>query len=296
MLARGPLSPARAAEVVSSVLSALGEAHRLGILHRDVKASNVLFDAAGNARLSDFGAAHVADAAATVTAGDLGALASISPEEREGRDVTARSDLFAAGILFEQMLTGTRPGTAARLLPSAIHAGLDARHDRLVARMTATDPQRRPADAFQARDAIASLPWAGPELGLASAGLAGEDRPGAEAPEGERIEARPDGTFVDTWTGCLIERVPLSDETLERARLFARADHLALQPVLRVDREQGCLWLAALGAPLERSLTTPERERLESALAALHAAGGRAPGLHPDAVCLDLAGDLILRF
>jgi serine/threonine-protein kinase len=295
MLARGPLSPARAAEIVSSVLSALGEANRLGILHRDVKASNVLFDAAGNARLSDFGAAHAADAAATVTAGDLGALAGISPEQREGRDVTARSDLFAVGVLFEQMLTGTRPGPAARPLPSAIHSGLDARHDRLLARMTATDPQRRPADAFQARDAILCLPWPGPGPGMASPGLAGEDAPGNDPPEGDRVERRPDGTLADAWTGRLIDRVPLSDETLERARLFARADHPALQPVLRVDRETGALWLAAL-APLDRPLTPPERERLESALAALQAAGGRALGLDQSALAIDLVGDVFLRF
>ena len=90
MLARGPITPARAAEIAGSILSALGDAHRLGILHRDVKATNVLFDAAGAARVSDFGAAHAADASATITAGDI--VATLSPEQREGREVTARSE------------------------------------------------------------------------------------------------------------------------------------------------------------------------------------------------------------
>ena len=106
MLARGPIAPARAVEIAASVLSALGDAHRLGILHRDVKATNVLFDSAGAARLSDFGTAHAADASATVTAGDSGALATISPEQREGREATAQSDLFAIGVLLEEMLVG----------------------------------------------------------------------------------------------------------------------------------------------------------------------------------------------
>ena len=57
---RGPLAPARAVEIAASILSALGDAHRLGILHRDVKPSNVLFDEAGGARLSDFGSPHPA--------------------------------------------------------------------------------------------------------------------------------------------------------------------------------------------------------------------------------------------
>ncbi len=162
MMARSPIAPARAAEIGASILSALGEAHRLGILHRDVKATNVLFDATGAARLSDFGAAHVVDASATVTAGDLGSLATLSPEQREGREVTAQSDLFAIGVLLEEMLTGARPGAAAlRSLPSEAHAGMDARHDDVVSRLTARDPRSRPADAFQARDMLLSLPWPG---------------------------------------------------------------------------------------------------------------------------------------
>ncbi len=143
MMGRGSIAPARAAEIGSSILSALGDAHRLGILHRDVKATNVLFDATGAARLSDFGAAHAADASATVTAGDLGALAALSPEQREGREVTARTDLFAVGVLLEAMLAGTRPG-ASRVAPSEAHAGLDARHDDLVATFDRAGPAGPP--------------------------------------------------------------------------------------------------------------------------------------------------------
>jgi len=72
-----------------------------------------------------------------------------------------------------------------------------------------------------------------------------------------------------------IERVPLSDRTLARARLFAIAGHPTLQLVLRVDREAGMIWLAgARGRAVDRPLRHGERADLEAAIAALHAAGG----------------------
>jgi eukaryotic-like serine/threonine-protein kinase len=295
MLAIAPIAPARAAEIASAIFSALGSAHRLGILHRDIKAANVLFDAVGAARLSDFGAAHAADASATITAGDLG-LATQSPEQREGREVTARSDLFAVGVLLGEMLTGraSAPGSPPR--PSAVHPDLDARHDGIVARLTARDPGARPADAFQAREMLLSLPWSGLRGATDDPARTAGDRSPSSRPGSERLEQRPDGSVVDRWTGRGIERVPLSDAALERARHFARAGHRALQPVLRVDREGGWLWLASCRAPVERPLTTAERERLVEALSALAAAGGPAPGIDPAALGVDPSGQVVVRF
>ena len=296
MLSRGPLAPTRAAEIAASILSALGEAHRLGILHRDVKAANVLFDTAGAARLSDFGTAHAADASATVTAGDLGTLATLSPEQREGREVTARSDLFAVGILLEEMLTGRRAGAKPpRALPSAAHPDLDARHDAIVALMTARDPAASPADAFQAREMLLSLPWPGPANTSGDPGREGAERVASDRPGSDRLEPVPDGTVVDAWTGRAIERVPLSDEVLERARLFARAGHGALQPVLRVDRDGGCLWLAACTS-IDRPLTAPERVRLEGALVALQDAGERPGLVDSTPVAFGPGGEVVVRF
>ncbi|HEX3344015.1 MAG TPA: serine/threonine-protein kinase, partial [Polyangiaceae bacterium] len=159
----GALAPARAVEIAAGVLEALGEAHRLGILHRDVKPANVLFDEAGGARLGDFGVAHLGDVSTTATAGIFGTLAYMSPEQREGRPATTRSDVFAAGTMLREMLTGERPmpGEPFRALPSAAHRELDARHDAVVARLTASDPADRPVDAFEARSALLGLPWPG---------------------------------------------------------------------------------------------------------------------------------------
>jgi len=292
----GALAPARAVEIASGVLAALGEAHRLGILHRDVKPANVLFDEAGGARLSDFGVAHLGDVSTTATAGVFGTLAYMSPEQREGRPATARSDVFAAGTILREMLTGERPlpGEPSRGRPSEAHGELDVRHDAIVARLTALDPAERPVDAFEARSLLLALAW--PATVDKVAPRRRTERKSSVRPQAGRLQLRLDGSVLDTWTGRLIERVPASEQALARARAFARADHLALQSVLRVDHEDGVLWLdAGRGRPLDRSLTAAEASRLEGALEALHAAGtvhGRVDAAH---VLVDDSG-VVLRF
>lgn len=276
LAATGALAPARAVEIATGVLAALGDAHRLGILHRDVKPGNVLFDEAGGARLGDFGVAHLGDVSTTATAGVFGTLAYMSPEQREGRPATARSDLYSVGVMLREMLTGERPvpGQAPRRKPSDAHRELDDRHDAFVARLTSLEPDARPCDAFDARATLASLPWPATVDAAASAGPR-SDRRSSAAPGVGRLEMRLDGGVVDLWTGRRVERVPLSPGALARARAFALADHPALQPVLRVDRDDDAVWLEApRGRPLDRALTPEERARLGAALDALHAAGG----------------------
>jgi serine/threonine-protein kinase len=285
-LARGAVPADRAVEIAASVLGALGAAHRAGVLHRDVKPANVLFDAAGAARLSDFGAAHAADASATVTAGDLGVLAYLSPEQREGRAATVQSDLYAVGILLRDMLGGDGHG--------AHGARLDARHLGVLARLTAADPRDRPADAVQARELLFSLPW--PGATAAAGALAQGVAATVDLPKQPRLEPLSDGTLLDGWTGRSLERVPLSNAVLERARCFARAEHVALQTVLRIDREDGCLWLAACAPCPARPLSPAERERVDSAIEALLGAGLPRAEVDPTRVAVDAAGDVVLRF
>src|SRR5262249_26617468 len=150
MLTSEPLTPARAVEIAQAVLSALGEAHRLGVIHRDVKPANVLFDEAGVTRLRDFGVAPLSDLSATPTAGVIGTLGYMSPEQREGRPATVRSDVFGVGAILWEMLTGERPeaagGATLRVRPSAVHRDLDARHDALVLSFIAEDEAARPED------------------------------------------------------------------------------------------------------------------------------------------------------
>ncbi len=292
----GPLAPARAVEIAASILAALGDAHRLGILHRDVKPSNVLFDDAGGARLSDFGVAHLGDVSTTATAGIFGTLAYMSPEQREGRAATARSDIFAVGVMLREMLTGERPGPAAGdgPRPSSRHRELSPVHDALVDRMTAADPDARPRDAFEARRELAALAW--PVAVDARAAGSRAEHGSSGWPKEARLRTTEDGRLVDGWTGRSVERIPLADPVIARARAFSLAGHPALQVVLRVAREDDALWLEALeGNPLQRPLASRERERLSDAMRALHSAG--AVHGHVDRQHITVTGDgVVLRF
>ncbi len=310
MLRKEPLAPARAVEIALAVLSALGEAHRLGVLHRDVKPANVLFDDAGVTRLGDFGAAHLGDLSATATAGLIGTLAYMSPEQREGRPATVKSDLYGVGAILWEMLTGERPGApddappssttqapagGFRTRPSGAHRDLDVRHDEAVLRLLAESPEGRPEDAFAARRELSALKWPSTieRTTLKKASIA----PRPITAESARLVRRPDGLLEDSWVHRPVDLVALDDVTLARARIFARLEQPVLQPVLRVDREAGTIWLAHPDArALSRRIAPFELERLRSALALLHAEGF-VHG-HLDAAHLrELAdGSLMLRF
>lgn len=275
MLASGPLAPARAVEIACAVLSALGEAHRVGVLHRDVKPSNVLFDAAGGAKLSDFGVAHLGDLSITATAGLIGTLAYMSPEQREGHPATVASDVYGAGALLFEMLTGEPPPKdgAVTFHPSGAHRDLGPAHDEVVSSLLARDPGARPGDTFAARRALTALAWpvtVDPMGTRPSTRRAPSDRP---QPSG-RLGRDAAGCDVDTWLHRAIERLPLTEANLRRAGAFARAGHPALQTVLRVDRDADELWLEApRGEALARPLEAGEIAPLRAALDALHRAG-----------------------
>jgi serine/threonine-protein kinase len=101
---------------------------------------------------------------------------------------------------------------------------------------------------------------------------------------------------VDTWTGRHIERIPITEPALSRARAFARAGHPALQQVLRIDRSDGSLWLEApVGRPLDRALRASQRAALAAAIGALHAAGGVHGRIDAEHILIE--GDApVLRF
>lgn len=289
------IAPSRAVEIAVAVLSALGEAHRLGVLHRDVKPANVLFDDSGVARLADFGVAHLGDLSATATAGVIGTLAYMSPEQREGRPATVQSDLYGVGVILFEMLTGERVGTELpKTRPSGVHRDLDTRHDEVVMRFIATAPSARPSDAFAARRELGALPW--PHTVEPAALRPRPQKTQAERPSGARLGDGEGRTRTDRLTGRTIERVPLDDATLARASAFARAQSRALQPVLRVAREDSAIWLEApRGRTLDRPLSAEERSTLSAAIAALHAQGyvhGRVDRAH---VYAD-GGEVLLAF
>jgi serine/threonine-protein kinase len=158
-----PMSPAKALAVIEPVLGALAAAHDAGIIHRDVKPENVLMADDGRVKVADFGLARAINSETqhTATGGVLiGTVSYLSPELVVNGKADARADVYAAGVLIYEMLTGHKPHQAASPIqvaykhvhedipaPSASTPGIPTYVDALVARATARDTALRPADA-----------------------------------------------------------------------------------------------------------------------------------------------------
>ncbi|HNZ96211.1 MAG TPA: serine/threonine-protein kinase [Thermoanaerobaculia bacterium] len=162
-LRSGPLPVGEAVEIGRQLLTGLAALHAARIVHRDVKPSNVLFTAAGEAKLGDLGVALPLDAdetRATSMGALLGTIDYLSPEQALGHEADERSDLFAIGLVLCEMLTGDLPfvrdGSAATLLARLRQPAPAVRHrcpeaprwlDTLVARLLEADPRCRPQSA-----------------------------------------------------------------------------------------------------------------------------------------------------
>src|SRR4051794_12928869 len=112
--AEGRLLPQRALELTAQICAALDQAHRAGIVHRDVKPGNVMLTPAGEVKVMDFGIARaVTGTAATMTqtAAVFGTAHYLSPEQARGEHVDARSDIYSTGCLLYELLTGAPPFT-----------------------------------------------------------------------------------------------------------------------------------------------------------------------------------------
>ena len=105
-----PLPDSETARIAAELAAALAYAHEHGILHRDVKPSNILFDEEGRAKLADFGIARIGGASTLTEAGTvLGTAAYISPEQARAEPATAATDVYAAGVILYRLLTGRLP-------------------------------------------------------------------------------------------------------------------------------------------------------------------------------------------
>jgi len=106
----GPVHPARAAEICSEVAGALAVAHARGIVHRDVKPGNVMLTTEGKVKVMDFGIARAsAVPSITQTSAVVGTAQYIAPEQAQGLEVDARSDVYALGCCLYEMVTGQVP-------------------------------------------------------------------------------------------------------------------------------------------------------------------------------------------
>ncbi|EJN85798.1 Stk1 family PASTA domain-containing Ser/Thr kinase [Actinomyces naeslundii] len=165
LIAAGPLSVKEALGLVAQLLRPLGAAHRAGLVHRDIKPENVLLPSDGSvAKVADFGLARaVTEVTQTTTGNVLGTVAYLAPELITSGDSTSRADVFSAGVVLYELLTGEQPFTADSPiqiafrnvhedvpLPSKLVPDMPADVDELVATMTRREPQDRPADADEA--------------------------------------------------------------------------------------------------------------------------------------------------
>jgi len=174
---RGPMPPHAAAAVMRPVLRALSLAHSRSLVHRDIKPENVLISDGGRVKLADFGLVRAAaDAKVTSNSVIVGTVGYLSPEQVTGADVTPASDVYSAGVLLYELLTGTTPFTGDTSLavalqrlnkdvppPSDAIDGVPYEFDDLVARACAREPGDRFASAAEFAD---SLDEVVEELGL----------------------------------------------------------------------------------------------------------------------------------
>ncbi|GAA5230386.1 Stk1 family PASTA domain-containing Ser/Thr kinase [Arthrobacter cryoconiti] len=156
--ARGPMTPRQALQLLDPIVEGLAAAHGAGLVHRDVKPENVLLDTNNWVKIGDFGLSR-AVTTTTNTAPLMGTVGYIAPELVTGSGGDARSDIYSAGIILYELLTGSQPfeGDVSFAVamahvrdevprPSAAIPGLPAEMDELVSYMCAKDPDNRPAN------------------------------------------------------------------------------------------------------------------------------------------------------
>src|SRR6187397_2858239 len=102
-------SPADIVKIMTQILDALGYSHKLGVIHRDIKPANVILLTGGGVKVADFGIAHIESSNMTQVGTVMGTPSYMSPEQIMGLPIDGRSDLFSAGVILYQFLTGERP-------------------------------------------------------------------------------------------------------------------------------------------------------------------------------------------
>ncbi len=159
---RGAMPPALAVSIMEPVLGALAAAHRAGLAHRDVKPENILLADDGAVKVADFGLARAveSDASSTRTGLMMGTVAYCPPEQISRGHADARSDVYSAGVVLFELLTGSAPYTGDSAMavayqhvnsevprPSERRRGIPVALDEIVQRATSREPSGRPLDA-----------------------------------------------------------------------------------------------------------------------------------------------------
>jgi serine/threonine-protein kinase len=266
--------------IMAQVCDGLDYAHRWGIIHRDIKPANLYVSPDGVVKILDFGIARVAASRMTSSGGLIGTPDYMSPEQAAGREIDARSDLFAVGAVLYELLAGEKPFKAdsiTALLMKIVHEPhvplRERAHDlpdgasELVERLLAKDPNDRPASAREVHDALLAISTAHPVLaGSTVAILAGAvtgriSTPGPTTPAVPRAAAMVPTSAVKDDSSS-----KLASLAIERGRALRESRDLA--GAMRVFRS--VLELAPGNAEALREL-----EEMEHAIAKLSGSGPR---------------------
>lgn len=265
-----PLPLPAAVSVLRQVLAALAHAHRLGVVHRDVKPANIVLSADGAPKLADFGIAREADSDVTQAGELLGTPAFIAPELLAGQIATPAADQFSAGVVAYYLLTGRRPfsGSVAAVMqqilfkdpvpPSQVNPALTDAFDAPLLRALAKRPDSRHPDADAFADSLAKA--------LAAAG--------SRAKIGPCAPTAACDSAVDATPAFAAARPPL--EALVDALRAAADAPLTERQLDRIARAVQ----TATGSPRDRLAHVLEFDGLKPAAARI-LAGAPAPGAAP---------------
>lgn len=179
-----------AVEIMRQLLDALNYSHNKGVVHRDIKPANVFILENRGVKLSDFGVAKLEASELTMPGMILGTPVYMSPEQLKGQEVDLRSDLFSAGIVFYEMVTGERPFKGDRLLtlinnilngeyidPCDLNPQLPETFKRVIIKSLSKNPQDRYQSAKQFEQAIQEALQRAPTLILPASALRSGRKP-----------------------------------------------------------------------------------------------------------------------
>jgi len=275
---RRVLTPREALTVLEPVLDALAVAHRIGIVHRDIKPENVILTDEGRVKVADFGLARAATASTATVGVLMGTVAYLSPELVLRGVADTRSDVYAAGIMLFEMLTGSQPFQGEVPIqvayqhvndqvpaPSSIAAGVPPVLDDVVAAATAREADARPADADEllaaVRTAHTALTPAQLDARPAAPGPAGTRAPGSAT---EVLGAPPPGAPQPTRALPELDRSPQRHAgavplvtTVPAAGVLGDPEDAELAAMLQRRRRTGLIaLLAVLGLATVLAVTT----------------------------------------